>query len=103
MAWIGGARRQVMYNAMYRRLNVRRMKRKQIYLDPDQDRRLGVLSRQRGRSESELIREGVDRVLNEPPLDRSSWERQLALIDSLIAKGPLKGRRTWKREDLYER
>ncbi len=82
---------------------MRRMKRKQIYLDVNQDRRLRALSRYRGKTESELIREGVDRVLNEPPLDRSAWERQLALIDSLIAKGPLKGRRTWKREDLYER
>ena len=82
---------------------MRRMKRKQIYLDPDQDRRLRALSRHRGISESELIREGVDRVLEAPPLDRSAWERQLALIDSLIAKGPLKGRRAWKREDLYER
>jgi hypothetical protein len=82
---------------------MRRMKRKQIYLDPDQARGLRVLSRHQGRSESELIREGVDRVLKEPPLDRSAWERQLARIDSLIAKGPLKGRRTWKREDLYER
>jgi hypothetical protein len=82
---------------------VGRMKRKQIYLDPDQDRRLRALSRHRGRSESELIREGVDRVLKEPPVDRTAWERQLAFIDSLIAKGPLKGKRTWRREDLYER
>ncbi len=92
-----------MYNAMYRGLNVRRMKRKQIYLELEQDRRLRILSRRQGKTESELIREGISRVLDEPPLDRAAWERELAFIDSLIAKGPIKGKRTWKREDLYER
>ncbi len=82
---------------------MRRMKRKQIYIEANQDRRLRDLSRRQGRSESELIREGIDRILTDPPLDRSAWERQLAFIDSLIRKGPLKGGRTWKREDLYER
>jgi len=82
---------------------MRRMKRKQIYLEPEQDRRLRVLSGRQGKTESELIREGVDRVLNEPLLDRAAWERELAFIDSLIAKGPIKGKRTWKREDLYDR
>ena len=82
---------------------MRRMKRKQIYLEPEQDRRLRVLSRRQGKTASELIREGVNRVLDEPPLDRGAWERELAFIDSLIAKGPIKGKRTWKREDLYDR
>lgn len=82
---------------------MRRMKRKQIYIEANQDRRLRDLSRRHGKSESELIREGIDRVLADPPLDRAAWGRELAYIDSLIRKGPLKGGRTWKREDLYER
>jgi len=82
---------------------MQRMKRKQFYLRPEQDRRLRVLSRHRGTTESELVREGVDRVLAEPPLDHAAWERELAFIDSLIAKGPIKGKRTWKRDDLHER
>ena len=82
---------------------MRRMKRKQIYIEADQDRRLRDLSRRHGKSESELIREGIDRILADPPLDRAAWERELAYIDSLIRKGPLKGGQTWKREDLYER
>ena len=82
---------------------MRRMKRKQIYIEANQNRRLRDLSRRHGKSESELIREGIDRVLADPPLDRAAWERELAYIDSLIRKGPLKGGRTWKREDLYER
>ena len=84
---------------------MRRMKRKQIYIEANQDRRLRTLSRRQGKSESELIREGVDRVINEPAPepDPEAWKEVLAYIDSLIAKGPLKGKRTWKREDLYER
>lgn len=82
---------------------MRRTKRKQIYIDANQDRRLRDLSRRHGKSESELIREGIDRILADPPLDRAAWERELAYIDSLIRKGPLKGGRTWKREDVYER
>jgi ribbon-helix-helix protein len=80
-----------------------RMKRRQFYLKPEQDRRLRALSRQRGKTESELVREGVDRVLAEPSLDHAAWERELMFMDSLIRKGPIKGKRTWKREDLYER
>ncbi|HEV2424899.1 MAG TPA: CopG family transcriptional regulator [Terriglobia bacterium] len=78
------------------------MKRKQIYLDVDQDRRLRALSRRQRRSESDLIREGIKRVLDEPPLDRAAWEREKAFIESLIQKGPVPGGRTWKREDLYD-
>jgi len=80
-----------------------RMKRKQIYLDVEQERRLRALSHRQGKSESALIREGINRVLTDPPLDRAAWERELAYIDSLIRKGPIRGKRTWKREDLYER
>jgi|GEM_PF-3921956 len=36
-------------------------------------------------------RRGIDRVLNDTPLDRAAWERELAYIDSLILKGPLNG------------
>jgi Arc/MetJ-type ribon-helix-helix transcriptional regulator len=79
-----------------------RMKRKQIYLEAEQDRRLRALSRRQRRSESELIREGIRRVLDEPPLDRTAWEREKAFIESLIRKGPIPGGRTWKREDLYD-
>jgi len=85
---------------------MKRMERKQVYLEADQNRRLRALSRRRGVTESELIRRGVNRVLDEPlPFepDPQAWKEVLAFIDSLIAKGPVKGKRTWKREDLYER
>jgi hypothetical protein len=82
---------------------VHRMKRKQVCLDPNQARRLRALSGDWAESESELTREGVDRVLKEPLLDRSAWERELTFIDSLIPKGPLKGRRNVETARSLER
>ena len=84
---------------------MKRMEREQVYLEADQNRRLRALARDQGVTESELIRGGVNRVLNEPvPFepDRRAGKEILAFIDSLIAKGPAKGRRTGEREDLYE-
>ena len=84
---------------------MKRMKRKQIYIEANQDRRLHALARRRGVTESELMRDGLNRVINEPlPVepDPKAWKEVLAYVDSLIAKGPIKGQRTWKREDLYE-
>ena len=85
---------------------MRPMKRKQVYIGADQDRRLRELSRRQGKTESQLIREGIDRLLNTPlpdTLDHEAWLESLRFIDNLIRKGPIKGKRTWKREDVYER
>lgn len=43
------------------------MKRTQIYLDEDQDRRLAKRSRTTGRTKSELIREALQRFLSREP------------------------------------
>ncbi len=59
-----------------------------------------------GRTEGEFTREDIERALKEPlpaKPDHSAWEKELAFIDWLIRKGPIKGRRTWKREDIYDR
>ena len=82
-----------------------RMKRKQVYIQTDQDRRLRALARRKGKTESQLIREGIDRVLTgplEPQLDHTAWQEALAFMDHLASLGPVPGGRTWKREDLYE-
>lgn len=82
-----------------------RMKRKQIYIEADQDRRLRALARRRRRTESELIREGIDRVLAAPALpvrDQKAWKEELAFIDQLTRMGPVPGKRTWTRDDLYD-
>ncbi len=81
------------------------MKRKQIYLGADQDRRLRAMARRQGKTESELIREGVDRILTAPPLparDRAAWKKELAFMDQLTKLGPVEGKRTWTREELYD-
>ena len=96
----------MMYVTMYiRGWVMKRMERKQVYLEADQNRRLRALSRRRGVTESELIRQGVERVLREPvslPLDHAVWERELRFMEEWARKGPVKGGRTWKREDAYE-
>ncbi|HLY61990.1 MAG TPA: hypothetical protein VKV95_14700 [Terriglobia bacterium] len=83
-----------------------KMKRKQIYLEVDQDRRLGILARNRDATESELIRSGLDLVLSSPlpqALDHQAWLRRRRFIESMIRRGPVKGKRTWTREEAHER
>jgi len=82
------------------------MKRKQVYIYTDQDRRLRALARRQGTTESNLLRAGVDRILAEPlPLgrDHRAWLKSRAFIDSLNRLGPVKGERRWTREDAHER
>jgi hypothetical protein len=82
------------------------MKRKQVYIHADQDQRLRALARRNGTTESQLLREGVDRILAEPlpqGLDHRAWVKSREFIDSLIRRGPVKGRRRWTREEAHER
>lgn len=85
-----------------------RMKRKQIYLEVDQDRRLRKLANRQGKPASELIREGVEQVLNgssspQLPLDHRAWEAAVKFMEAWGRKRPVKGRRTWTRDDAHER
>ena len=85
-----------------------RMKRKQIYIEVDQDRRLRALARRQGKPASELIRAGVEHVLNgssspQLPLDHRAWEAAVKFMEAWRRKGPVKGRRTWTRDDAHER
>lgn len=80
--------------------------RKQIYLDPIQEIQLKRISSATGLSEAEIIRRSLNSRLNtlsDRPRDLSAWERELAFIEKWIAKGPVAGGRTWKRDDLYDR
>jgi Arc/MetJ-type ribon-helix-helix transcriptional regulator len=43
------------------------MRKTTVYIDDSQAERLGRLATSSGRSQAELIREGVDRVLSEAP------------------------------------
>ena len=85
---------------------MKRMKRKQVYIHPDQDQRLRALARRNGATESQLLRAGVDRILAEPlpqALDHQAWVKSRDFIDSLIRRGPVKGGRSWTREEAHER
>lgn len=80
--------------------------RKQIYLDPAQDLQLKLLSQATGLSEAEIIRQTLGSRLGQGRgqiRDLAAWERELQFIEQWIAKGPVEGGRTWKREDLYDR
>ena len=85
---------------------MRRMKRKQVYIQADQDQRLRALARRNGMTESHLLREGINRILAEPlpqALDHQAWVKSREFVDSLIRRGPVKGRRRWTREEAHER
>jgi predicted DNA-binding protein len=83
------------------------MVRKQVYLERRQDRALKRLARKAGKTEAEIIREALDRLVRDTEREnerRKAWEESRAFVRQWIAKGPAPGgERTWKREDLYER
>ncbi len=80
--------------------------RKQIYIDPRQDRLLKRKAVELNTTESELIREGIDMLLTGGKTisrDIGAWDAEKKYIQSHIKKGPIKGGRNWKREELYDR
>ena len=80
------------------------MIRKQIYIRRRQAATLKRQARELGTTEAELIRRAIDRqiaVRLRP--DLTLWHKEREYIQALIAKGPVPGGRTWKREELYER
>jgi PAS domain-containing protein len=72
-----------------------RMVRKQIVIDAERDAQLGRLARKLGVSQSEVVRMAIDELgrQDEEEFDEG---RDLGLTDD-------QGRRTWTREELYER
>jgi predicted DNA-binding protein len=83
------------------------MVRKQLYIEPRQERILKRLARKTGKTEAEILREALDRHAGEILREQERlklWEEQKEFIRQWIAKGPVpKTERTWKREDLYDR
>jgi len=80
------------------------MVRKQIYIRRQQAAMLKRQARELRTTEAELIRQAIDRqiaVRLRP--DLHLWHKERAFIQRLIAKGSVPGKRTWHREDLYER
>ena len=64
------------------------MRRTQIYLDEDQDRRLAERARATGRTKSDLIREALDRLLDTPLREDEEMARFRAAIDAAFGIAP---------------
>lgn len=79
--------------------------RKQVYIDAKQEKMLKRKAVELRVTESELIRDGISRVLSGTviPHDMTAWDEEKKFMDALVGKGPVKGGRTWKREDVYDR
>ena len=80
--------------------------RKQIYIEPEQDRALKRISREIGVSEAEIIRAAIDRHAQETRIfkrDLKAWQAELEYIRKRASKGELPGERSWTREELYDR
>ncbi len=81
------------------------MIRKQVYLERDQDRLLKQRSKMLGVTESDLIRQGIIQLSQQPvatPLDRQAWQAELKFIKR---RGRLKAdihARRWTRRELYD-
>jgi hypothetical protein len=80
--------------------------RKQIYLEAEQDAALKRLSEDNGISEAEFIRQAIDQRIQEIERRKramAAWEEEKAFIKERMKLGPVPRKRTWKREDLYDR
>jgi hypothetical protein len=79
--------------------------RKYISLNRKLATRVKLRAKARGLSEAEVIRQVLDAALPES-VDKSdrdaAWEKLLAAMREIAAKGPLPGERTWTRDDAYE-
>ncbi len=84
------------------------MVRMQIYISKRQRNLLKRLSKARGVSQAELIRQAIDREANQAAPRAGSgtqeaWDQAYLFMRSLQNQGPVKEQpRSWKREDLYE-
>jgi predicted DNA-binding protein len=83
------------------------MVRKQVYIEPQQEVALKQWSMESGQSEAEIIRQAIERWLEEQARQQqyvlAAWQAEKAFIADLMAQGVIPGGRTWKREDLYDR
>jgi hypothetical protein len=82
------------------------MVRKQVYLEAGQQRTLKTLARERSLTEAEIIRAALDRYFEEQEITRrreAAWKRERAFIEDRMKARRAEVKRTWRREDLYDR
>ncbi|MHB1135382.1 MAG: ribbon-helix-helix protein, CopG family [Coriobacteriia bacterium] len=83
-----------------------RMVRKQIVIDPDQERALEARAKALGVSQSALIREAIDSLLKDAEEQVRRQEAWAAIENEwrrADREGWGSGGRTWTREELHER
>lgn len=82
------------------------MVRKQIYIDTQQEKVLKAKAKELNIPESEIIRQGINNLIKMPIVpkkDIKAWKEAKRFIQNLITKGPVRGKRRWTREELYDR
>ena len=83
-----------------------RMVRKQIVIEPEQERALEERARALGVSQSALIRQAIERLLADAAEEqqrREAWEAIEDLWRRADREGWTTGGRTWTREEMHER
>lgn len=83
-----------------------RMVRKQIVIDPEQERALETHAKALGVSQSALIREVIDALLKdaeEQAQRKAAWESLKSEFERADREGWGSGGRRWTREELHER
>ena len=82
-----------------------RMIRKQVYIEPEQEKLLKRRSKQLGISEAALIRQAIDRLGadgDESPSNRQAWEEAKRVIQERMKLRVPQTERSWTREEIYE-
>lgn len=82
-----------------------RMIRKQVYIQSEQEVQLKRCAKERGVTEAELIRQGIESVTvsdQHKYRDEQAWENELAFLAERAAIPALGGHRSWTRAELYE-
>src|SRR3989442_5459607 len=83
-----------------------RMTRKQVYIEPRQNRLLKERARRYRVTEAELIRQAIDRGLERTATrapDIEAWKRIERFIGRRRSQRVRPAKRTWRRGQLYER
>jgi len=84
-----------------------RMVRKQVYIEPAQEKLLKQRARELGVTEAELVRRGIETIASRPPLaftpDRQAWEQEQGFMRERMRLVVPQTRRQWTREELYDR
>lgn len=86
-------------------MTTQRMVRKQFYIPRDLDEKLKRKAANDGRSEADLVREGLRRVVDEPPdglTEREAWAEIEASMEQRLAMKVPQQKSKWNREELYE-